>query len=462
MYLLDDAAADEAERPFEETTYYRFFCVVILFWFFAFMYPVVSITSVVSNIKTANDSVTQGSIYNQFMIGCFALLGAANGTHAIRNLKSPQSKRLLFLLGCYFSWSLLSISWSTDVGLSIRRLVTLFLLLIGSVGLGAGFYARTRNGISVLAKHVTYAACLCSMWLLIRLATGAQDMTNPEWTMKYSFQIEPYAYALGYGMVAAFYLFRGYPLKRAALVGLYLLLLIALKGRTLLLGVFAASGIVYSKLSDTRIPRLLVMSASCFALAILLDLVTGGNVLVVAVTSGYDLLAPWLPYISIGDGLRNLTELSGRTPLWNALWPHAAQHLFLGHGFGSFWNPDRFAEIYASVRWHAVVAHNGFLDEILATGIIGLTLLMAFWGYGMFLAWRRGAAGYVVFGWLLLFLCFNTMLSIIQAYFQLPMFVSIAAMVLISIEYSFERCDDCGAKLLAAETEQGEFVSVHP
>jgi hypothetical protein len=44
---------------------------------------------------------------------------------------------------------------------------------------------------------------------------------------------------------------------------------------------------------------------------------------------------------------------------------------------GAFWNPDRFYEIYHAAGWPAVVAHKRFsLDELLATGAIGLGLCL--------------------------------------------------------------------------------------
>ena len=79
-----------------------------------------------------------------------------------------------------------------------------------------------------------------------------------------------------------------------------------------------------------------------------------------------------MPYLSIGEGLRNITTLSGRIPLWQELLRRASEHSYLGHGFGAFWTPDRFAEVFTATKWYAVVAHNGFLDEILATGVVGL------------------------------------------------------------------------------------------
>jgi O-antigen ligase len=154
--------------------------------------------------------------------------------------------------------------------------------------------------------------------------------------------------------------------------------------------------------------------------------------------------------------------LSGRLPLWQTLLPHAAERLWTGHGFGAFWTPDRFSEVYAAVRWSAVVAHNGFLEELLATGLVGLLLLLAFWTYGMYLSWQLGPSGYLVFSWLALFLYFNAMATIIESYYQFPTFVSFAALALVAFETSCRRCQNCSVMLLEEDTASGEPLLIHP
>jgi exopolysaccharide production protein ExoQ len=139
-----------------------------------------------------------------------------------------------------------------------------------------------------------------------------------------------------------------------------------------------------------------------------------------------------LSYLTIGAGMDDLLSLSGRVPLWEALWLRFQEHPLIGHGFGAFWSPQRFDEIYTEVKWRAVVGHNGFLDELLATGTIGLVLFLAFWIAAMWLSLhstrQHKYAGYLVFSWLLLFLCFNSMGSLMQFYFQMPTLLSMTAL----------------------------------
>jgi len=63
--------------------------------------------------------------------------------------------------------------------------------------------------------------------------------------------------------------------------------------------------------------------------------------------------------------------LTGRTDIWNSLLPYAKKHMILGYGYGGFWT-TYLRETIASN------AHNGYLDTILTMGLIGLILFSCF------------------------------------------------------------------------------------
>src|SRR5439155_1999722 len=155
-----------------------------------------------------------------------------------------------------------------------------------------------------------------------------------------------------------------------------------------------------------------------------LDFAAGARIFLSSVSFFTDSFSSLMPYLTIGRGGDDFLSLDGRVPLWQSLWPYFCERPFIGHGFGAFWNPARFDQIFVGVGWSATVAHNGFLDELLATGILGLILILAFWLQGMRESLRathqEKHARYLVFGWLLLFLFFNSMGSILQSYFQSP------------------------------------------
>jgi O-antigen ligase len=67
------------------------------------------------------------------------------------------------------------------------------------------------------------------------------------------------------------------------------------------------------------------------------------------------------------------SDLTGRSDLWNLLIDMLSQNLFLGFGYGAFW--DKYHKVLIAYSgWDAPHAHNGFLDLSLSLGIVGLGL----------------------------------------------------------------------------------------
>ncbi len=83
----------------------------------------------------------------------------------------------------------------------------------------------------------------------------------------------------------------------------------------------------------------------------------------------------------IGDlfnvGGKNLT-LTGRTELWSDILKIADKHLLYGCGFQGFWviNSPITNQLYQKYIWIPLQAHNGYVDILNETGIIGLFLFI--------------------------------------------------------------------------------------
>ena len=75
---------------------------------------------------------------------------------------------------------------------------------------------------------------------------------------------------------------------------------------------------------------------------------------------------------------KNLT-LTGRTDLWADIMIEIKKHLLIGCGYKGFWITDspKILEIYETYIWLPRSSHNGYLDIINETGLIGFFM---FWG----------------------------------------------------------------------------------
>jgi O-antigen ligase len=426
---------------FEASWSHRLTVIGLALWWVAYLLPLTAAYDIEENF--AAEATREGSLANRLLVISFAGLGAIYLPRAIRTLRVRQEARSLFyLLAAYLLWSAVTIFWSIDAALSIRRLATLVLILIGAIGLGAGFYAQSHDRALTIARHVLYASWIAvAMLIASRLwHQSFSELFNPEWTLKLETQAQYYMFAAAFGLISALVLYPSAKMKTVASVLVLGLVLLLLKGRTMVAGTLAAGLLISSRLAKRGCWRTTAFLFGLLLSSVQVDLAMGGRIVLSCAAIVGDSLASWLPYLTIGNGMNDLLSLSGRIPLWDALWPEFLDHPFVGHGFGAFWYPNRFDEIYREVLWPAVVAHNGFLDELLGTGVIGLLLFLAFWFASMQFTLRVARedkhSGYLVFVWLLLFLFCNSTLSVLQSYFQAPTLFSATALFAILVQPS--------------------------
>jgi exopolysaccharide production protein ExoQ len=90
-------------------------------------------------------------------------------------------------------------------------------------------------------------------------------------------------------------------------------------------------------------------------------------------------LAAWLSVDAVLAALGRDLTLTGRTGLWQALWPMIEARLWLGYGYQAFWiDPNGpAAVVWALAGWQAPSAHNGYLDLWLGLGLVGIVIFAA-------------------------------------------------------------------------------------
>jgi O-antigen ligase len=68
---------------------------------------------------------------------------------------------------------------------------------------------------------------------------------------------------------------------------------------------------------------------------------------------------------------------------------YASDRPALGYGYDSFWTAQHIADVSFRRGWVIVQAHSGYLQELLDTGAVGLTILVLVLLGGLRAAWRR-------------------------------------------------------------------------
>jgi O-antigen ligase len=157
---------------------------------------------------------------------------------------------------------------------------------------------------------------------------------------------------------------------------------------------FWAAGIllVFALLTDSRTSLLALAVSIAFSLAIIglrfrtkatLTLITllaftclaGLAVVLVEDSGGTRTLSTEISNVVRADrDVGDVSDLTGRTVVWDACLRLARNHIVLGFGYGGFWTSKGIAAISDDVNWPVTHSHSAYLDQLLALGIPGISL----------------------------------------------------------------------------------------
>ena len=72
-----------------------------------------------------------------------------------------------------------------------------------------------------------------------------------------------------------------------------------------------------------------------------------------------------------------LGTLTGRIPLWEALWEESQGYQWKGFGFGAFWSVDRSIRLHDYLKWYPRHSHSAYMHVFLDLGVVGLLLVLS-------------------------------------------------------------------------------------
>lgn len=269
--------------------------------------------------------------------------------------------RLPFLVALV-ALTAMSFLWSVDPGLSQRR--------------GIAIVMTTATGLFMGARYdwQTMLRMLGFVWITVTILSFLTGLLNPSFGVMNEIHVGAWK-----GLYYEKNQMGGHMARAAFLCGF--LFLMDRKGRYFWgCGVAICSLMVLLSTSKTSLLGLMLGIGILFVAAWMKRGIRTGltsmwlGVIVVGLFAGIMVFAPEIIFAALGRD----PSLTGRTDIWFVLAEMIGQRPWLGYGYGAFWAPDSEQAYWVQeiLEWDAPTAHNGWLEVAIATGLIGLSLLI--------------------------------------------------------------------------------------
>lgn len=314
------------------------------------------------SLEEVHDAVSAGTFARQ--TGCLIL--AMFGLSQLLRGHRPLSVQpvLASIMCALFLWASASLLWSTDFGLTIRRLFVLACCTLAALGISRQFTIRELCWLIIAVS---------SAYIVLGVVTEIALSTFQPFSADYRFcgTLHPNAQGMSCACLCLACLAmpqvdrrQRWLLGALALVAIMFLLLTGSRTST--------AGLAISLLAVAllRFPRRRLLIVGCWTIS------AAAAALLLAQLLQFDLF-PSLSRVALLGRTEEAEGLVGRVPLWIELTSYVRQRPLLGFGYGAFWSPEHIEDLGAELSWIMSTAHNGFLELALNLGLVGASLAVA-------------------------------------------------------------------------------------
>lgn len=309
-----------------------------------------------TDVETVSESIESGSLGNRIVFPMLFVLGLyfvqLRPVDALRSNVTPWA-------GIYLAFLCLSVFWSLETMLTLRRVIVPVCVFAFVYGIGAVYYGTMRNGYVPMVRAIVWTSSTAALVILAtRILQGDVQVMEPTWRLGNESVENQTAWMFGLGLLVAWATWARmdiWPIYQEKVFHLSILILTLLmtKSRTTLIAVFLGVLTIEwlrPRLGWRRLMRVSGMVAVC---------------LVLVFVPGFD--ATWTR-----GNEEAIDTLSGRLPLWENLLQIISGHLWGGLGYGALWSP-KIVQAFSS-HWTPTATHNGYLELVADLGLVGLLL----------------------------------------------------------------------------------------
>lgn len=349
-----------SKQSYSDILSYVLIIVLFIATFFGTKRPFPEGSSTVEDIGTSN--ITNQLVYGSLFVSSLLLL-LKNRAKVLQVILKEK------FLTLFFIWCLIGIYWSDlkfETFKAVFRLATVYMVLLS-------FFAHHGKSHEILKylKVIIYLFVIMNL-MVIFLVPAAKDPQFMTWRGMTDHKNQLGQVSMMCILFSLIFFGESKVKKEKSIA-----LLFAFLSMTLLLGSRSSTAIItlgviiciiMMGLIDTYFKPLRIGKfASVFTIF------TFGITIIL-----YYVFDPTL-LDSVASTFGKDTTFTGRVELWEAVLFTAQKHIVIGGGLGAFWTPQNPLNIalYEVFIWLPKQAHNGYIDLLNDTGIIGLILFFS-------------------------------------------------------------------------------------
>ena len=320
-----------------------------------------------------NTLVQRRVALNTYLIigyGIYAILGAI----ALTQWKSLDVSVLRWWIvfpGVFWLWCGMSVLWSVEPSLSVRRVGHLYMAVAG--GFGIAILLRPKESIWAIIWSMT---ALLMIGLIAEVTLGTFNPWRPGYRhggLGHPNETGLFAAVLVLAARVAMLVEVVKGEERShfswrvcfclVLFGLYIILIA--KSRTTLASLMVSLMVIELLVSKPS-RAIFVFGAGTAGVAFL------GLLLGMVRTSTFN---AFFGIATIGRS-SHVGTLTGRVPLWEAILTHVDRRPMLGHGYGGYWTTKRVEEFAQIFYWEPPNGHSIYIDCLVELGWVGLVMMI--------------------------------------------------------------------------------------
>ncbi len=338
------------------------FLVYLFFAFFGTSAPFPDFKSDPNDITTSNP-INQG-LSLLFLVSLVSLAGKQEQVVAFVR----REKYLTLFLG----WCLLSVAWSSDPVVSLKRWVTFF--GEGIICLAALLHFRWSEEALRPFRLILFLYIPLSL-LAVLFVHGATQWEFPAWrgladTKNNLGQVALFSLVLWLGIIS-YHRDRAINAAHYALLAATAILFIGAKSTTAVLAGGAMLGVIGTQYASLWLKQPFIAR---FYTGVLLAGAT--SIAAMVIFGAPELLAAFLGLF--GKDL----SFTGRVELWQTVLAMTQGKWVMGWGIGAFWvmDSEHLVPLFELFPWLPNQSHQGYIDIISQVGLVGFALLLAMIG----------------------------------------------------------------------------------